>query len=72
MAVQNRIMFERGYKLQAAIARVLNLDERQLTRVVLDVAVDSAPRFRATGFLTAEQQEQFVRIFDAVAFEERS
>lgn len=62
--------FKIPYELQSAIAKGMGLDPATLTRIVIDVPVDAAPRFRVSGFLTVDQCEELTRIFEATSFEE--
>jgi hypothetical protein len=62
--------FKIPYELQAAIAKGIGLDPATLTRIVIDVPVDAAPRFRVSGYLTIDQCEQLTRVFEATSFQE--
>lgn len=59
-----------AWKLQAAIAKALGIDVSQTTRIVLDIGVDGPPRVRVSQYLTVEQEDAIVRIFEASQYEE--
>jgi hypothetical protein len=47
------------------------LDASQLTRIVIDVPVDAAPRARVSMFISADQCDALTRVFEATEFKER-
>jgi hypothetical protein len=62
--------FRRAFELQAAIARAVGVEPSETTRIVIDVTADGAPKARITKYLTVEQEEKLIRLFEATAFEE--
>lgn len=64
--------FRIPFALQKAIANAIGVDETQVNRIVIDLSVESPPRFRVSGWLTSDQEDQLIRIFEATSFEEKA
>jgi hypothetical protein len=56
----------------SAKGKALNLDVSQITRIVMDVGIAGPPRGRVSMYLSAEQEDALVRIFEATEFEEKA
>lgn len=62
--------FRKAWKLEAAICKALGLDKNLIHRIVIDLQADCPPRVRISGWLTIEQDEALIKIFEATQFEE--
>lgn len=58
------------FALAQTVAASLGVDQAQVSRIVIDIQAESPPRFRVSGWLTVEQGEQLIRIFEATTFQE--
>jgi hypothetical protein len=59
------------FELEKAIARAIGVDHTQVSRILIDVNTGHAPRFRVTGWLTVDQADALVRVFEATSFDEK-
>jgi hypothetical protein len=53
-----------------AIARAVGVNPAETSRIVIDVRSDEATRVRISKWLTVEQEDELIRIFEATSFQE--
>lgn len=62
--------FKIPFDVQRAIADALGLEVRQITRIVIDVSPNSAPRVRVSMIPNVEQCDALTRVFEATSLSE--
>jgi hypothetical protein len=62
--------FRMPFELQKAVAAALGLDVNQLTRIVIDIGVEGPPRVRVSMYMTADQEDALIKVFEASEYRE--
>jgi hypothetical protein len=58
--------------LERAIARVVGVEPDETYRITIDIRGDGPPTVRISKYLTVDQEDALIRIFEAVSFEEKA